>query len=79
MSLFGLIVCGGVCPILKHDVCQNDVNKAFNVLLNKNLWRVVRAVPFTKACLSDPKVQRDENDENDSNFDSYCNIQMQND
>ncbi len=78
ISSFGLIVYGGVFPILNH-VCQNAVNKAFNVSSNKNLWRAVRAVPFTKVCLSDPKIQHDGTDNNNPNFDSYCNIQMQND
>jgi hypothetical protein len=29
MTLFGLIMYGGVCPMSKH-VCQNAVNEAFN-------------------------------------------------
>ena len=48
-STLGLIVYGGVCPILKV-VCDNAVDSAFNVKSNQHSWAEVGAVPFTMKC-----------------------------
>ncbi len=56
---FGLVVYGGMCPISRIQG-RDAVAEAFSVNANKKAWAQVRAVPFTKKCLKNPKVRHDE-------------------
>jgi hypothetical protein len=77
-STFGLIVYGGVCPISKV-VCENAVDRAFNVKSNQHLWAEVGAVPFTMKCLENKNVGHDGTDRDDPNSDAFADVQSQND
>jgi hypothetical protein len=77
-STFGLIVYGGVSPISKV-LCENAVNRAFNVKSNQHFWAEVGAVPFTIKCLENKKVGHDGTDRDDPNFDAFADVQSQND
>lgn len=77
-STFRLIVYGGVYPN-SGVLLDNAFQKAFNVELNQNTWSEVGAIPFTKNCLSNPKVRHNRMDEDDPGFNMYCDIQSQND
>ncbi len=77
-STFGLIIYGGVYPISKV-VCENAVDRAFNVKSNQHLWAEVGAVPFTMKCLENKKVGHDGTDRDDPNFDAFADVQSQND
>jgi hypothetical protein len=70
-STFGLIVYGGVCPILKVK-CENAVDRAFNVKSNQNSWAEVGAVPFTMKCLENKKVGHDGTDRGRPEFRCFC-------
>ncbi len=77
-STFGLIVYGGVCPILKV-MCKNAVDSAFNVKSNLHSWAEVGAVPLTMNCLENKKVGHDGTDRDDPNFNAFLDVQSQND
>ncbi len=51
---------------------------AFNTASNLHSWREVGAVPYTKKCLSNPKVRHDGTDANDPQFDLDQDVQSQN-
>jgi hypothetical protein len=76
-STFGLIVYGGVCPISKV-VCEDAVDRAFNVKSNQHSWAEVGAVPFTMKSLENKKVGHDGTDRDDPNFDAFADVQSQN-
>jgi hypothetical protein len=78
LSTFGFIVYGGVCPISKV-VCENAVNSTFKVKSNQHSWTEVGAVLFTMKCLENKKVGHDGTDRDDPNFDSFVDVQSQND
>jgi hypothetical protein len=59
--------------------CQNALTEMFNEALGKNSWREVSAVPHTRECLTNLKVRHDGTDERDPNFNSYQDVQYQND
>ena len=77
-STFGLIVYGGVCPISKV-VCENAVNRAFNIKSNQHSWTEVGAVSFTMKCLEKKKVGHNGTDRDNPNFDAFADVQSQND
>ena len=77
-STFGLIVYGGVCPISKV-VCENAVDRAFNVKSNQHLWAEVGAVPFTMKCPENKNVGHDGTGRDDPNSDAFADVQSQND
>jgi hypothetical protein len=74
---FGLIVYGGVCPI-SNVVCKNAVNSTFNVESNLHSWAEVGAALFTMKCLVNKKVGHDGTDRDDPNFDTFLDVQSQN-
>ncbi len=63
MLTIGLIVYGRECP-QTHVICQDLVEKAFCYEKNLKCWAAVGAVPFTMQCLTDKKMRRNGNDEN---------------
>jgi hypothetical protein len=76
-STFGLICYGGVCPDL-GVVLENALQAAFNTASNLHSWREVNAIPYTKKCLSNPKVRHDGTDANDPQFDVNQDVRSQN-
>ena len=73
-----MIFYNGVCPISKV-VCENAVDRAFNVKSNQHSWAEVGAVPFTMKCLEKKKVGHNRKDRDDPNFDAFADVQSQND
>jgi hypothetical protein len=76
-STFGLICYGGVCPD-SGVMLENALQAAFNTTSNLHSWSKVGAIPYTKKCLSNPKVRHDGTDANHMQFDIYQDIQSQN-
>ncbi len=76
-STFGLICYGGVCPDL-GVILENALQVAFNTASNLHSWSKVGAVPYTKKCLSNPKVRHNGMDVNNPHFDIYQDVQSQN-
>jgi hypothetical protein len=76
-STFGLICYGGMCPDLGVGL-ENALQAAFNTASYLHSWREVGAVPYTKKCLSNPKVWHDGTDANNPQFDVYQDVQSQN-
>ncbi len=77
-STFGLIVYSGVCLDV-GIVFENALQAAFNAASNLHLWSKVGAIPYTKKCLSNPKVLHNGTDTNKLPFDVYQDVQLQND
>ena len=80
-TTFGLIVYGGTIPVGPSTTitCRNALAETFDVKSNLTSWREVGAVPHTRKCLTNSKVRHDGTDERDPNFDTYQDIQSQND
>jgi hypothetical protein len=76
-STFGLICYGGVCPDL-GVMFKNALQVAFNTASNLHSWSKVGAVPYTKKCLSNPRVRHNGTDANNPQFDIYQDIQSRN-
>jgi hypothetical protein len=57
---------------------ENALQAAFNTASNLHSWSEVSAVPYTKMCLSNPKVWHNGTDTNNPQFDIYQDVQSQN-
>jgi hypothetical protein len=66
------------CLLLEYQY-HDAINDVFSEKANKKAWVQVGAVPFTKKCLDDPKVRHDWMDEQDPLFDTFQDVQLQND
>jgi hypothetical protein len=80
MATFGLIVYGGTIPVDSSMTitCRNALVELFNIASNKSLWSKVSAVPNTRKCLTNPKVQHEGTDEHNPQFNLFQDIQLQN-
>jgi len=78
---FGLFVYGSTIPVgtTLTITCQNALAETFHAASNKHSWSKVGAVPHTRKCLTNSKVRHDGTDKRDPNFDTYQDIQSQND
>jgi hypothetical protein len=59
--------------------CRNALAETLDAASNKHSWTKVGAVPHTRKCLTNSKVRHNGTDKRDPNFDTYQDIQSQND